>query len=541
LAAELSLTRRVRLHARIAETLEEMYQPDIERHASELALHFTQAETMLGTDRLVKYSLMAGDTALGNLAFEDALKQFERVLSAMEEQPDTIETADALAGLGRAQSAILSAGQFPAVLETLIRACDIYVEHRESDKAIDVAQIHLNAAPGMLSAAEKMVSRALTLAPAGSKQEGRLQSRYGFVLGFELGDFEGAERAFSRALDIADAQDDTDQKLLTLSLAPQACRIHMKFREALGYNLRAIELLNSIPENLFASSIVHRQNALLYTELGESDKAREHAVITLELSERLRRRADVVDSLSSTVNLATTVGDWDWALADFDQALLMAPRDMRHLARRAKLSAQLGNMDEARSFLERMITTLEDWHRRRARLGFVSHAGGLIGYISDDRALAESVKKWSEESLNVGNSIAFRFAHTNVGLALATVIAPPHEYAQQTYDALRPYAGISFETTQIDWVLGLLAKCMGRLEDATGHFEDSLAFCRKADYRPSLAWTLHDYAAMLLERDDPGDQEKATAMLDESLQISTDLSMRPLMERALSKRDILKA
>ena len=46
---------------------------------------------------------------------------------------------------------------------------------------------------------------------------------------------------------------------------------------------------------------------------------------------------------------------------------------------------------------------------------------------------------------------------------------------------------------------------------------------------------------MLLERDEPGDSEKATAMLDEALQISTDLGMRPLMEKALSKRDILKA
>jgi tetratricopeptide (TPR) repeat protein len=329
------------------------------------------------------------------------------------------------------------------VLETLIRAFDIYVEHREYDKAIDIAQIHLNAAPGSLFAAEKMVSRALTLAPASSRQEGRLQTRYGFVLGFDRSDFEGAELAFSRALDIAGAQGDIDQELLTLSIAPQVCRIHMKFREALEYNLRAIELLNSVPENLFASSIVHKQNALLYTELGEPDKARGHAAITLELAERLRRRADLVDALSSTVNLATTVGDWDWAITDFNQALSLEPDDRRHLGRRAKLSAQLGNMDEARSLLERMSTTLGDRHGRRAPLGFVSHAGGLIGYISDDRALAESVKNWAEESLNVSNSIAFRFAHTNVGLAFATVVAPPHEYAQQSYDALKPHVQAS--------------------------------------------------------------------------------------------------
>ena len=46
---------------------------------------------------------------------------------------------------------------------------------------------------------------------------------------------------------------------------------------------------------------------------------------------------------------------------------------------------------------------------------------------------------------------------------------------------------------------------------------------------------------MLLERDCEGDKAQATKMLDESLQISSDLGMRPLMERVLSRREILKA
>ena len=46
---------------------------------------------------------------------------------------------------------------------------------------------------------------------------------------------------------------------------------------------------------------------------------------------------------------------------------------------------------------------------------------------------------------------------------------------------------------------------------------------------------------MTNESENPRDQQKATAMLDESLQISTDIGMRPLMERVLSRRDILKA
>ena len=37
------------------------------------------------------------------------------------------------------------------------------------------------------------------------------------------------------------------------------------------------------------------------------------------------------------------------------------------------------------------------------------------------------------------------------------------------------------------------------------------------------------------------DRQKAMQLLDESLQISTELGMRPLMERVLSRREILKA
>ena len=90
-------------------------------------------------------------------------------------------------------------------------------------------------------------------------------------------------------------------------------------------------------------------------------------------------------------------------------------------------------------------------------------------------------------------------------------------------------------------LLGLLAHTMGNFDISAGHFEDALAFCRKAGYKTELAWSLCDYADMLTERNEDGDGDKATAMLDESLAMSTELGMRPLMERVLSRREILKA
>ncbi|HIN71204.1 MAG TPA: hypothetical protein EYM98_01330 [Dehalococcoidia bacterium] len=58
-----------------------------------------------------------------------------------------------------------------------------------------------------------------------------------------------------------------------------------------------------------------------------------------------------------------------------------------------------------------------------------------------------------------------------------------------------------------------------------------------------LAWPIRDYADMLLERDETGDQQKATDMLGEATGMPPDLGMRSftLMERMFSKLDIPKA
>jgi ATP/maltotriose-dependent transcriptional regulator MalT len=130
----------------------------------------------------------------------------------------------------------------------------------------------------------------------------------------------------------------------------------------------------------------------------------------------------------------------------------------------------------------------------------------------------------------------------NVGLALIAVERGDSSAARDPYLVLKglrdriPYLLIS-----TDRVLGLLAHAIGELDNAADHFEDAMAFCRKAGYRPELAWTCCDYADALRERDGEGNREKAVSLLDESLTISRELGMRPLMERVLSRREILKA
>ena len=65
------------------------------------------------------------------------------------------------------------------------------------------------------------------------------------------------------------------------------------------------------------------------------------------------------------------------------------------------------------------------------------------------------------------------------------------------------------------------------------HVEDAVDFCRKAGFRPELAWTCCNFADTLREKNGQGDRAEAVSLLDESLAISNELGMRPLMERVL--------
>ena len=85
--------------------------------------------------------------------------------------------------------------------------------------------------------------------------------------------------------------------------------------------------------------------------------------------------------------------------------------------------------------------------------------------------------------------------------------------------------------SSVDRLLALLAHTMGNPDQSVEHFEDALIFSRKAGYRPELAWSCHDYAEALTQRNGEGDLSKAISLLDESLAISTELGMPPLMER----------
>ena len=77
------------------------------------------------------------------------------------------------------------------------------------------------------------------------------------------------------------------------------------------------------------------------------------------------------------------------------------------------------------------------------------------------------------------------------GPALLAVQSGDGAAARERYDALVGAPGqeilivMGISTLRL---LGLLAYTMGDMDQAAAHFEDALAFCRNAGFRPEVAW-----------------------------------------------------
>ena len=210
---------------------------------------------------------------------------------------------------------------------------------------------------------------------------------------------------------------------------------------------------------------------------------------------------------------------------------------------RVELEYQVGDFVQGEAHLARLLEVM----RLNPAGSGVEHAApalvipwiiritGVMNQVEVAEAAAETI-------LSSPHSTLLFAQVAKVGLGLLAVVRNDVAAAKQQKDALDLSPGLeAMGNFASGRVMGLLAQTMGNLEEAASYFEQSLAFCHSAGCRPELAWTCCDYADMLRDRDAEGDRAKAITLLDESLAISGELGMRPLMERVLSRREILKA
>jgi ATP/maltotriose-dependent transcriptional regulator MalT len=279
--------------------------------------------------------------------------------------------------------------------------------------------------------------------------------------------------------------------------------------------------------------------------MGDLERAQRYRLAMLALAERLRDRYWLVYALWGNEYLCQLKGDWRAARDFSDRALATECMDPRPLSSRALLEYEVGEFAAGEAHLERLLEVMRlSAPGPSTEYQFPAIVIPTVARITGGMAHRLDVAKVAAQTVLASPSAALAYAMWTRGvLALLAVLQGDEAAASEQYAALEPAQGtlLAPSNMTVDRVLGLLAQRMGRLDQAAQHFEAALVYCRKAGYRPELAWGLCDYADTLLQRNQPNDWTRARSLLEESLTISSELGMKPLIQRVVARLDRIES
>lgn len=120
---EIPVNERIRCHRSVGEALERVHAGELDRFAAELAHHFTHAAIAGACDKAVLYGKRAAERATAQLAYEEAVRHYRRVVDVLSLAPerDLMALGKTYLALGSVEAAAADA----AARDSLRHAADI--------------------------------------------------------------------------------------------------------------------------------------------------------------------------------------------------------------------------------------------------------------------------------------------------------------------------------------------------------------------------------------------------------------------------------
>jgi DNA-binding CsgD family transcriptional regulator len=322
----------------------------------------------------------------------------------------------------------------------------------------------------------------------------------------------------------------------------------LRLAECLEKSLCAIELshLADVP---YATFMAHLSAFAYMWTMGDLKGMQQHAGAALTAAERLRDRYTLGAALwlNELVNLLE--GNWQAAQDFSERGLAVTGSPVFALCNRAKLEYEIGNFLQGDAYLGRLLESINLAVNGQSEDAYFSFSIPAIARITNTIDHFDDAQKVAEAILASLYAFPFVSLFARTGLALMAVQRSNSRAAMEQYAALEAERSSVLYTgwISLDHLLGLLSATQGRFDQAIVHFEDALAFCRRAGHRPELAWICYDYADTLLVEASlkPGptveNQAKAISLLQESLAIASELGMKPLMQRVTDRLELLES
>jgi DNA-binding CsgD family transcriptional regulator len=541
---EIPAIRRSRLHLNIGAALEATLGHDPMANLAALAHHFCAALPGGDPHKAVQYAQRAAERADALFAYEEAARYCRLALQALEASAvpeDATRRCQLLIALGEAQVKAGENLQAAAVLEqaaTTAKALGVSPELARAALAYEEATWR----PGIPGhAAARLLRDALAgIGEGDSVLRARVLSSLARALVFS-GEADDAIRVHEDALRMARRLGDAGTTAAALRSVVPARWLPERFAARLNTTLEAMRLAQQIGDR---ERVLEAASWRLFDlmELGDIEtRAVEFAAYT-RLADELRQPFYQYIGVTSRAMMALFEGRLDESERLARESLEVGQRmpglDATGIYGMQMFAVQRerGALKGLRPAVEYFVGTTPKTATWRPGLALIYSELGLADQARTEfEALAAGDFADLPQDGNWVTCMAF--------LAEVCAYLGDGGRAETLYRLLRPFEGRNLTAPpnvacfgSADRYLGMLATAMRRWGDAERHFETALEKSIQQGGRPWLAHTQHQFAAMLLARNGPGDREHALKLLDEALALAREIGMQGLVERASALR-----
>jgi predicted ATPase/class 3 adenylate cyclase len=539
---DLGRARRVRLHKRVAEALEELCGNDPGERLGELAGHWAAAVVSADRAKAIHYARLAAERALQQLAPQEAERWYRQALELHDQAPggDRSERCELLIGLGEAQRQVGDS----EYRRTLLDAAALAQELGDADR---LSRAVLANSRGYFSQAGAVDAERVAALEAAAEVLTDRDSRKAQVLALladelhQSGDPARCMLLAFEAIEIARACDDPETLALTLGHASMA----ISFPDRLAECERMIDELLELAEALDDPSMSLRGAAAsLVVGLLRGDRSRvESSLATARtLAASVPEPVFAFQRLMAESCWALAQGELEpaeqWAIQMFESGTASGQPDAA-----AVFAAELFN---ARYGQGRTGELVEQLARRAKRPNSVSisRAFAALALIESGRedearelAIAEDFQSVRWDWTWLLTTFLWADVCSRLGLDAR---------ADELYELLAPSSEVlavsgTLVAGSVAWALGALATTLGRNEQAEGHFAAAADIEERFGAPLFLARTRVGWARALIARGGPGDLAGAQQMLEQAEEVAERLGGGLVTREAAECRGTLAA
>src|SRR3989440_2536160 len=535
LSAEVSSSRRRRLHGIIGHVLEEHIEQEEEAehvyHLAELAFHFAHSDDR---ERGIAYSLRAASQALRTFAVEEVLSHYRTALELL--RLDDRRRGDLLLNLGEAA---LMAGQ-EAEAEDAYGAAQCWFAQGENREAL------ARAAHGLGMALWRQEKRAeaytaikhalevlgehrcaeavkvladlsvLLTSSMGKQEEGIAYAQQALVIAHELGNTEVEALAHRKvAGNLASLRGDD------LSSAMQLLEQVLTRTAASGDLAEAAECC------------LHLTVASYW--MAEITRSHEASAHRIALAEQCRQPHHLRTAYSWQVLLFASQGLWTEAerVIALAHSMVSALTNPLPAALLHQFCGFLAYQQENYDVAERELQEAQVDEGLQSGLGDLMFYQGLLGLVQAMMGKEGEARTYMAQveahlaTLPVG---MLPTAPLMICLALTAMALGDNERAKRLYSHLLAFHGQHYWFL-VDRVLGMLALHAGQWDAARVHLAAAETIARREGLQPELARTLFEQANLEIARGDQGSTTRVGLLLKRALALFEALGMSDSIRR----------